>query len=414
MIQRPNRVVVTGYGCISALGSGLAQTTTALRTAQCGIRPISLFPTTHLPVRIAGEALDFKPQETMDAREIRRNDRFIQLCLAATDMAVTHSQIDSKRLSNAGVAMGVGFGGLSTIEEGTKTLEESGAKKVSPFFIPSILANLASGHVSIRFKTQGPNFAVSSACASGSQAIGQAYREIREGRREVWIAGGAEAPITPLSIAGFAAARALSRRNEDPNGACRPFSKNRQGFVLGEGAATLILESLQSAQARQATIYGEIRGFGFASDGYHITEPHPEGRGAYLAMSEALSDQGVSREEIDYVNAHATGTPLGDEIETRAMNRLFGDGAPRVYVSSTKSLTGHACGAAGALEAVFCLLMLNERFLAPAHNLDQPEEEFKFRSPAAKDPDVAPKLAMNNSFGFGGINTSMLFARWAG
>ena len=351
MTSANRRVVITGIGAITPIGVSLAEIETSLRESRSGVRPISLFDTEKLPVHFAGEASAFEPENFLDAKEIRRNDRFIQMCMAATEMAVKDSGISLGRLAAAGVAVGVGLGGLYTLEAATLDLENMGAKRVSPFLIPSILANLASGQISIRYGAKGANFAISSACASGSQAIGHAYREIQSGRRDLWIAGGAEAPITPLSIAGFSSARALSRRNEDPAAASRPFDRDRDGFVLGEGAASFIIESLDSALKRNARIRAEIIGFGLASDGYHVTEPEPNGEGAFLAMQEAFQDSGLEVNAIDYINAHATSTPLGDKTEVIAMERVFGERLSSAWVSSTKSLTGHACGAAGAMEA---------------------------------------------------------------
>jgi len=408
------RVVITGIGAITPIGITSEEIERSLKESRSGVKSISLFDADDLPVRFAGEASGFKPEDFLDAKEIRRNDRFIQMCLAATDVAVRDSGVSLDRLRDAGVAVGVGLGGISSIEEATLEFEKTGPRRVSPFFIPSILANLASGNISIRYRTKGANFAVSSACASGSQAIGHAYREIQVGRRDIWIAGGAEAPITPLSIAGFSSARALSRRNDNPTAASRPFDQDRDGFVLGEGAATLILESLDSARKRDAKIYAELVGFGIASDGYHMTEPDPNGDGAFLAMEEALLDSGLTVHAIHYVNAHATGTPLGDKAEAVAMERIFENQMPSTLVSSTKSLTGHPCGAAGAIEAVFCSLMLEKGFLPPAFNLDRPGPEFRFKSPGQAELHIQPKVIMNNSFGFGGINTSMILVRAEG
>ncbi len=403
-----HRVVITGMGAISPIGNTRDEIESSLRQARSGIRTIERFDTSTLPVRFGGEAV-FNPHDYMDPKEARRNDRFIQMCLAATDQAVNDSRLTPERLKQAGVIMGIGLGGLQSIEENAVELEKSGPRKVSPFFVPSILANLASGQVSIRYGCKGPNFAISSACASGSQAIGQAYREIQAGRREIWIAGGAEAPITPLGISGFAAARALSRQNDKPAQASRPFDQARDGFVIGEGAATFILESIESAELRGAKIYGEVIGYGVASDGYHVTEPEPTGDGACTAMSEAIQEAGIQVSEIDYVNAHATSTLLGDQVEARALATILGSASSKTYVSSTKSLTGHACGAAGALESIFCLLMMERKFLAPALNLQNPSPEFVFKSPVTSDLSIAPQVVMNNSFGFGGINTSLLF-----
>lgn len=406
------RVVITGIGAITPIGLSLADIETSLKDSLSGVKTISLFDPEQLPVRFAGEATSFNPEDFLDNKSIRQNDRFIQMCIAATDLAVKNANIDPELLKEAGVAMGVGLGGLYTIEKAKADLDKAGARRISPFLIPSILANLASGQVSIRYNTKGANFAISSACASGSQAIGHAYREIQSGRREIWIAGGAEAPITPLSIAGFASAKALSRKNDDPVFASRPFDNDRDGFVLGEGAATFIMESLDSALKRGATIHCEVIGFGIASDGYHVTKPEPNGEGAFLAMQEAILDAGISINSIDYVNAHATSTPVGDAIEMVAMERIFGEKITNTFVSSTKSLTGHSCGASGAIEAVLCSIMLEKGFLAPAFNLDNLAPEFRFKSPTKNELNFKPELIMNNSFGFGGINTSMILRKW--
>lgn len=409
-MRQTRRVVITGIGAITPIGNSLPAIESALRESLSGIRPISLFDVSDLPVRFAGQA-EFNADEYLSPKEIRRNDRFIQMCLAASDEALKDSALPNERLKDAGVAIGVGLGGLYSIEEASKTLNQFGAKKVSPFLIPSILANLASGQVSIRYQTKGPNFSIASACASGAQAIGHAYREIQSGRSDLWIAGGAEAPITPLSIAGFSSARALSLRNDRPVLASRPFDRDRDGFVLGEGAACFILESLDSAINRNAKIYSEIIGFGMASDGYHVTEPDPNGEGAFSAMRDALKDAGIEPDSVDYINAHATSTPLGDKIEALAMRRVFGAKLDHTFVSSTKSLTGHACGAAGAIETAFCSLMIEKQFTAPAVNLENLEDGISLRSPGKEDSGHAPRVVMNNSFGFGGINTSLLLSR---
>ncbi len=412
MTTMKQRVVITGIGAITPIGLSLDEIEASLKKSQSGIKTITLFNSEDLPVSFAGEATAFNPENFLEHKIVRQNDRFIQLCIAATDLAVKNSGIALELLQEAGIAIGVGLGGLYTIEKATHNLDNFGSRKISPFLIPSILANLASGQISIRYNTKGANFAISSACASGSQAIGHAYREIQAGRRSLWIAGGAEAPITPLSIAGFSAAKALSRRNHDPAAASRPFDKDRDGFVLGEGAATCIVESLDSALERGATIHCEIVGFGIASDGYHVTKPEPNGEGAFLAMQEALLDAQIPVNNIDYVNAHATSTPIGDEIEVKAMERIFGTGLRTTFVSSTKSLTGHLCGASGAMEAIFCSLMLEKGFLAPAFNLDNMTPEFYFKSPTKNELAFKPQFVMNNSFGFGGINTSMILRKW--
>lgn len=406
------RVVITGIGAITPIGIALDDIENALKKSISGVQSITQFDTEKLPVTFAGEASAFQAENFLDVREIRRNDRFIQMAMVASDLAVKDADIATELLKEASVVIGVGMGGLYTLEQTKLDLEFGGAKKVSPFFIPAILPNLASGQISIRHKTQGANFAIASACASGSQAIGYAYREIKAGRGDIWIAGGAEAPITPVSIAGFSALRALSRKNDTPKDASRPFDEGRDGFVLGEGSTTFIMESLDSAQKRGAKIYCEVIGFGIASDGYHISEPEPNGEGAFRAMRDAFRDANLEVSAVQYVNAHATSTPLGDKVEGIAMERIFGEHLASTFVSSTKSLTGHACGAAGAIEAGFCALMLKNGFLAPAFNLDNPSSEFKFKFPGKSELNFQAQIIMNNSFGFGGINTSMILRKW--
>lgn len=402
------RVVITGIGAVTPIGTNKEEIVENLRHSRSGIKPVTQIDTRSLPVKFAGEISNFDASEFIDSKTIRRTDRFIQFALAACQIAVEDSKLSSQQLQHAGVVVGVGLGGLRTIEETAFQLADF--RKIGPFFVPSILSNLASGQISIRYGITGPNYAISSACASSSQAIGQAFREIQAGRRAIWLAGGAEAPISVLSIAGFAAARTLSRRNDQYEQASRPFDLARDGFVLGEGAAILVLESLDSAIARGAKIYAEILGYGVASDGYHVTEPQPDGAAAIMAMEEALNDAEIKASKIDYINAHATSTPVGDRIEAIAIQHVLKEYSASTFVSSTKSLTGHLCGAAGAVEAAFCLLMLEHKFLAPSHNLDVPCAEFEFKSPTPEDSSFAPKFIMNNSFGFGGINTSMILS----
>lgn len=402
------RVVITGLGAVTPIGSTNDDIVASLRGARSGIKPITQIDTKDLPVTFAGEISDFDATDFLDSKAIRRNDRFIQLALAASQLAVEDSVLSPELLEHAGISLGVGLGGLRTIEE--SALQVRGNRKIGPFFVPSILSNLASGQISIKYGITGPNYAISSACASGSQAIGQAFREIQTGRRTVWLTGGAEAPISVLSISGFAAARALSKRNEEYQDASRPFDSQRDGFVLGEGAAILVLEEFNSAIARGAKIYAEILGFGTASDGYHVTDPQPEGAGALMAMREALDEAELDASSIDYINAHATSTPQGDRVEAIAIKHALKEHTSKTFVSSTKSLTGHLCGAAGAVEAAFCVLMMKHQFIAPAHNLTSPCPEFEFKIPSVTDAHFAPKIVMNNSFGFGGTNTSMILA----
>ena len=411
---KTQRVVVTGMGAVTALGCDLATIKKNLHEATCGIRPITLFDHETLPVHVAGEALNFDPGTYLDSKEVRRNDRFIQMALASASQALEDAGlIGSPLLEQAGVVVGVGLGGLSTIEKAHGDLLATGQDRISPFFIPSVLSNLASGQISIKFKIKGPNFSVSSACASGSQAIGQAFHDIKHGRRRLWIAGGAEAAISPLGISGFSASRALSKNTGDVKTLSKPFHPDRDGFVLGEGAGMLILESLESAESRGAKIYGEILGYGISSDGYHVTSPDPEGTGAFTAMAEAIQEADISVSEIDYVNAHATSTQVGDSIEVLSIQKILGDQSSKTFVSSTKNLTGHPCGSAGSIESVFCLTMMNANHLSPAEYLEGlSQEDFPFLVPTVQRQPLQIQTLVNNSFGFGGVNTALVFKKF--
>jgi 3-oxoacyl-[acyl-carrier-protein] synthase II len=414
------RVVVTGLGIVSPLGCGVEQTWKRLINGESGIRAIEHFETSDLAAKIAGVIPRGTGEGELDldaivpAKERRRMDDFIVYGLAAAKEAIADSgwapQEDEDR-ERTGVMIGSGIGGLPAIAEGALTLKDSGPRRVSPFFIPSALINLVSGHVSIQYGFKGPNHAVVTACATGAHAIGDAARLIMFGDADVMVAGGAEAAVCRLGIAGFAACKALSTaRNDEPTKASRPWDKDRDGFVMGEGAGVLVLEELEHAKARGAKIYGEVVGYGMSGDAYHITAPAEDGNGAYRAMQAALKRADLTPGDIDYINAHGTAT-MGDVIELGAVKRLFGNAINTVSMSSTKSAIGHLLGAAGAVEAIFSLLALRDQIAPPTLNLDNPDEgcDIDLVAKVAKKRDI--KYAMSNSFGFGGTNASLIFAK---
>jgi len=411
------RVVVTGLGVISPLGLSTAETWENALAGKSGIGPITRFDASRLPTRFAGEVKGFDPTTVLEPREVKRYEPFIHYALAATAEAVADSGLtftDELR-ERTGVVYGTGMGGLQAIEETKMLLVEKGPRRVSPFFIPSCIINMAPGLIAIRYGLLGPNYSAVSACASAGHAIADAFHIIRRGDADVMITGGSESTVTELAIAGFAAARALSTRNEDPEGASRPFDADRDGFVMAEGAATLVLEELEHAKARGAKIYAEVVGAGASADAYHITAPDPTGRGAVLAMQAALRSAGARPEEVGYINAHATSTDLGDVMETEAIKQVFGDHARKLAVSSTKSMHGHLLGAAAALEAVLTVLALKHQVLPPTINLHRPDPKC--------DLDYVPnqartvkglRMALSNSFGFGGTNVTLAFRRYDG
>jgi 3-oxoacyl-[acyl-carrier-protein] synthase II len=415
------RVVVTGLGLVTPLGCGVEVVWRRLIEGRSGLRRIDRFDVEDLPAKVAGLVPsgagegDFRIDEVVAPKEARKNDLFIIYGMAAATEAVRDAgwqPEDAHDREQTGVLIGSGIGGLSTIADTAVELEQRGPRRVSPFFIPASLINLVSGQVSIRFGFKGPNHSVVTACSTGAHAIGDAARLIALGDAEVMIAGGAEAAICRLGMAGFAAARALSTRfNDTPERASRPWDQDRDGFVMGEGAGIVVLEELQHARARGARIYGELVGYGLSGDAYHITAPSPDGEGGYRSMQAALKRAGMTPDAIDYINAHGTSTPLGDEIELGAVKRLFGDAARRLSMSSTKSAIGHLLGAAGSVEAIFSLLALHHQTVPPTLNLDRP-------SPGC-DLDLVPyearrrdvRAVLSNSFGFGGTNASLIFAR---
>jgi 3-oxoacyl-[acyl-carrier-protein] synthase II len=422
------RVVITGIGLVTPLGAGREASWRRLLAGTSGLGRIETFKVDDLPCRIAGivprvdgrnggagQDYAFDPDKTMSAKEQRRVDDFILFGMAAADEAVADSgwKPDTDEARNrTGVLIGSGIGGLSTIADTTLQLERDGPRKVSPFFIPSALINLISGQVSIRYGFRGPNHAVVTACATGAHAIGDAARLIKYGDADVMVAGGAEAAICRVGFAGFCAARAMSTGfNETPEKASRPYDKDRDGFVMGEGAGAVVLEEYEHAKARGAQIYAEVKGYGLSGDAYHITAPSEDGDGGFRAMSAALKDSGLAAHDIQYVNAHGTSTPLGDEIELRAIERLFGAHAAGLSVSSTKSAIGHLLGAAGAVEAIFCALSIRDGIVPPTLNLDNPSVEtaIDLTPHTAKRKPI--RAALSNSFGFGGTNAAVLLTR---
>ena len=408
------RVVVTGIGLVSPLGIGVEKNWDALLRGQSGIGPITRFDASKYSTRIAGEVTNFDPLEFIDKRDARRMDLFIQLALAAAALAVKDAGIEPALLEGdrTGVYIGSGIGGLATIEESHKTLLERGPDRVSPFFLVSIIINEAAGYVSIKYRSRGPNSATATACATSTHSIGDSFRMIARGDADRMLAGGAEAPITPLGVAGFCALRALSTRNDEPQKASRPFDARRDGFVMGEGAGILLLEELAAARRREARIYAEIVGYGMNGDAYHVTAPAEDGAGAKGVMRRALADAGIDPSEVGYINAHGTSTPLNDKVETLAIKEVFGDHARRIGVSSTKSMTGHLLGATGALEAGVTSLCLANQIMTPTINYEHPDPEcdLDYVPNAARPAEI--RCALSNSFGFGGTNGCLILKRY--
>jgi len=406
------RVVVTGVGLVTPIGVGVSATWSSLLAAQGGIAPISRFDSSAFSVRIAGEVKGFDPLRWIPKRELRRMDRFIQFAMAAACEAVESAGLSAPLGERAGVHIGVGLCGLETIEIAAEVLRKRGPRRISPFMIPRLIANLAPGQVSIRFGAQGPNLGSVSACSTGAHSLGEAAHQILRGEVDLMLAGGCEATITPLGIAGFAALRALSTRNEEPERACRPFDADRDGFGCAEGSAILVLEELEFAQRRGAPILAELLGYGQASDAFHMTQPEPSGRGARRAMSLALQDAELPPEAVGYINAHGTSTPLNDLAETRAIRGVFGAHADTLWVSSSKSMTGHMLGAAGAVEAAITVLSLKHSAIPPTINYKTPDPDCDLDYVPNEAREARFQAAMSNSFGFGGSNVSLLFGRW--
>jgi 3-oxoacyl-[acyl-carrier-protein] synthase II len=404
------RVVITGVGLVTALGTA-EETWQSLLRGESGVGPITHFDATGFPTRIAAEVKNFDPSAFLERKEIKKMDTFIHYAIAASEFAMRDaglSAFDREAGARVGVIVGSGIGGFATIEREHNALVRQGPRRVSPFFIPSIIVNLAAGQVSIRFNALGPNSAPCTACAAGTHAVGDSFRMIQHGYADLMICGGSEAAITPLAIGGFDALKALSTRNDEPQRASRPFDRARDGFVLGEGSGMLILEELEHARARGAKIYAEVAGYGMSGDAHHITAPPANGDGAIRAMRMAIQDAGIPPEQVDYVNAHGTSTPPNDRTETAALHAVFGGHAGRLAISSTKSMTGHLLGAAGAVEAVVTALTLRDQIVHPTINQESPDPECDLDYVPNTARRVRVRYALSNSFGFGGTNACLL------
>jgi 3-oxoacyl-[acyl-carrier-protein] synthase II len=408
------RVVVTGIGLVTPLGTGLEENWTKLVAGRSGIGAITRFDASMLPSQIAGEVRDFDPTRFIEHRDVKKMDVFIQYAVAAAQMAVEDSglSLPLERPDRTGVIVGVGIGGITSLEGSYQFFNEKNFRRVSPFFIPRLIPNMASGQIALRFGARGPNYATTSACASGAHAIGESLVLIRDGRQDVMLAGGAEAPVCLLAVGGFSAMRALATGfNEEPERGSRPFDARREGFVIAEGSAVIVLEALDHARARGARIYAEVAGYGANCDAYHMTQPAPEGVGAAECMGLALEDGGIAAREVGYINAHGTGTPFNDVAETQAVKRVFGEHASRLAISSTKSMTGHSLGASGTIEAAYTVLAIARGVLPPTINLDEPDPACDLDYVREGARRVAVDAALSNSFGFGGTNVALGFRR---
>jgi 3-oxoacyl-[acyl-carrier-protein] synthase II len=408
------RAVITGLSLLTPLGIGVEKNWRRLLEGESGISHITFFDASAFSSQIGGEVREFNPEEYIDKREARRMDRFAQFSVAAAKMAIADAGLDMEKLKPEEVAviMGSGIGGIATWEEQHRIFLEKGPNRVSPFFIPMLISDMAAAHIAIAFKAMGANYATVSACASGANAIGEALRLIREERAKVVIAGGSEACLTPLALAGFCSMRALSTRNDEPEKASRPFDAKRDGFVLSEGAGVVIVEEMEFAKKRGARIYAELLGYGLSCDAYHITAPEPNGKGAVLAMEFALKDAGISKEEVDYINAHGTSTQLNDATETLAIKQVFGQRAYEIPISSTKSMIGHLLGAAGAVEFIVCLLSIRDNIIHPTINYEYPDPDCDLDYVPNKAREKKVDVTMSNSFGFGGHNVTLIAKRF--
>jgi 3-oxoacyl-[acyl-carrier-protein] synthase II len=409
------RVVVTGLGAITPVGNDVATTWRAILDGHSGAAPITKFDTTNFPVTFACEVKGFDPALYMDRKEAKRADPYTQYAVGASVQAMSDAGLTPENFGDpdrVGVIIGSGIGGLKSFEEQHDVYRERGQSKISPFFIPMFIADIAAGIVSMRFNAKGPNYATVSACATSAHAIGDAFRTIQYGDADIMITGGSEATVTPMAIGGFANMKALSERNESPATASRPFEAGRDGFVMGEGAGIVILEELEHAKARGARIYAEIVGYGATGDAHHLTAPAPEGEGAQRAMRRAMKDAGVTAADIDYINAHGTSTPANDLNETKAIKAVFGECAKKIHVSSTKSMTGHMLGAAGAVEFIFCGLATRDSIIPPTINYETPDPDLDLNYTPNKAVKHQVKLALSNSFGFGGHNVSLAIRRF--
>ena len=410
--SQSRRVVVTGIGCLSALGPDTASFWDGLIKGRSGISRITRFDPTDFPSKVGAEIRDFDPGKFMDPKEAKRNDRYTQYAVAASRMAIEDAKVDTTKLDadRFGVIIGSGIGGMETIENQARVLIERGPSRVSPFTIPSLIANIASGVVAIEFKAKSVNYGVVSACASGSHALGEAMRHIRDGHADIMLSGGSEAAITRLGYAGFCNMKAMSTDfNDTPEKASRPFDKLRDGFVMGEGAGVLVIESLEHAQARGARIYCELAGYGATCAAYQITGQEQEGKGLALCLNRALSEAGIAKSEVSYINAHGTSTPINDRCETLAIKRVFGEQAPKIAISSTKSMTGHLLGAAGGVEAAVCALAIHHGVVPPTMNLENPDPDCDLDYVPNQARKMQVNVAISNNLGFGGHNASLVF-----
>ncbi len=409
-----NRVVVTGVGVIAPTGKTAAESWDNVKNGKSGISKITRFDTTEFNTKIAAEVKDYDTLDYFDRKEARKMDPYIQYALIAATEAVEDSELNLEKLNKerVGVYIGSGIGGISTIEENKRQLTERGPRRVSPFFLPASLANLATGQVSIKFGFRGPNFANVTACAASTHSIGDSFKILQRGDADVMVAGGAEYPITPLGIAGFSVMKALSTRNDEPERASRPFDKERDGFVAAEGAGIMVMETLEHAVKRGAKIYGEVVGFGASGDAFHMTAPDPEGRGAAMSMQRAVDDAQIQPNEVDYINAHGTSTPLNDKLETMAVKSVFGDHAPKLNISSTKSMTGHMLGATGAVEAILSIHAIKHSFIPPTINYENPDEDCDLNYTPNKGVSKDIRYALSNSFGFGGTNGTLVLKKY--
>ena len=410
------RVVVTGLGLITPVGNDVASAWDGLKAGRSGVGPITQFDTTEFDVRFAAEVKDFDPDLYLDRKEAKRMDRFAQFAMGAAQQAVEQAGLADRPANvdfdRVGVLIGSGIGGIATFEDQTRVMIERGPKRISPFFVPMFIPDIAAGHVSMRYGMRGPNYCTVSACASSAHAIGDAMRIIERGEADIMVAGGAEATVTPLTIAGFANMKALSTRNDSPETASRPFDATRDGFVLGEGSGIVVLEELEHARRRGAQILGELTGFGQSADAYHLTAPAPEGAGAQLAMRAALKDAGIEAGDVDYINAHGTSTPMNDLNETLAVKAVFGDHAYDLVMGSTKSMTGHLLGAAGGVEAVICVLVCRDGTIPPTINFTTPDPACDLNYAHNQLVEREVRIAATNSFGFGGHNVCLIVRRW--
>ncbi|RJP74927.1 MAG: beta-ketoacyl-[acyl-carrier-protein] synthase II [Candidatus Zixiibacteriota bacterium] len=406
-----NRVVVTGMGAVTPIGNTVAEFWEGLLTGRSGAAPITRFDASQHSSRFACEVKNFKVEDYIPLREAKRMDPFCQYAMAAADQAVKDSGLNLEALDRdrCGVVVGSGIGGIPVFEAQTRDMIEGGPRRLSPFFIPTMISDIAAGHISMKYQFKGVNYATTSACATGNHAIGLALRHLQYGDADVILTGGSEGAVSPMGVGGFCAMKALSTRNDDPQHASRPFDLERDGFVVGEGAGILILETLDHARRRGARILAEVLGLGFTADAYHITAPAPEGEGAVRAMRMALKDAGLQPEEVDYVNAHGTSTPLNDKTETVAIKTVFGDYAARLNVSSTKSMTGHLLGAAGAVESVACILAMQYSMIPPTINYTTPDPECDLNVTPNRPVERSVRVALNNAFGFGGHNACLVF-----